>query len=109
MTFQIMQLRPDPQALATWATRQGLLSPDGDYGYALHALLNAAFGELVPRPFRYLDPRQGLLAYTHADLEDLRLNADLAPPDVSQALGLDHLAARRYPTIWKTGRDAPAP
>ena len=43
MTFQLLRLQPDPAALAPWATRHGLLSPDGDFGYALHALLSAHY------------------------------------------------------------------
>lgn len=104
MSFQLLRLQPDPTALAPWATRHRLLSPDGDYGYALHALLGAAFGDLAPKPFHYLGGRQGLLAYTSADLEMLRLNASLAPPDVARALGLDHLDARPFPRAWQTGQ-----
>lgn len=104
MTFQLLRLQPDPAALATWATRHELLSPDGDYGYALHALLSAAFGELAPKPLRYLGGRHGLLAYTSADLDALRLHAQMAAPDVARALGLDELDARPFPTIWKTGQ-----
>jgi CRISPR system Cascade subunit CasD len=104
MSFQLLRLQPDPTALAPWATRHRLLSPDGDYGYALHALLSAAFGDLAPKPFHYLGGRQGLLAYTSADLEMLRLNASLAPPDVARALGLDHLDARPFPNAWRAGQ-----
>ncbi len=64
MSLYLLQCQPDPAALMTWATRHRLLSPDGDDGYALHALLTAAFGEQAPKPFRYLGARQGLLAYT---------------------------------------------
>lgn len=104
MSFQLLRLQPDPAALAPWATRHGLLSSDGDFGYALHALLCAAFGELAPKPFHYLGGRKGLLAYTSADLDSLRLNAALAAPDVARALGLDDLAARSFPTGWQTGQ-----
>lgn len=104
MTFQLLRLQPDPNALATWATRHGALSPDGDYGYALHALLSAAFGDLAPKPFSYLGGRQGLLAYTSAPLASLRLNAQLATPDVARALGLDELDARPFPATWQTGQ-----
>ena len=93
MTFQLLRLQPDPAALAPWATRHGLLSPDGDFGYALHALLCSTFGDLAPKPFHYLGGRQGLLAYTSADLESLCLNAALATPDVARAVGLDALDA----------------
>ena len=104
MTFQLLRLQPDPAALAPWATRHGLLSADGDFGYALHALLSSAFGDLAPKPFHYQGGQQGLLAYTSADLESLHLNAALATPDVARALGLDALDARPFPTVWKTGQ-----
>jgi CRISPR system Cascade subunit CasE len=104
MTFQLLHCRPDPLALAAWATRQRLLSPDGDYGYALHALLTAAFGEKAPKPFRYMGERQGLLAYTDRRAETLRENAALATPEVARALGLDSLATRQFPTTWHVGQ-----
>ncbi len=104
MTFQLMRLQPDPIALAAWATRHGVLSPDGDYGYALHGLLSAAFGEQAPKPFRYMDNKQGLLAYTHENLETLRQHASLAMPDVARALGLNELDARPFPNTWKEGQ-----
>ena len=104
MSFQLLRLLPDPNRLSTWATRHGALSPDGDFGYALHALLSAAFGDLAPKPFSYQGGRQGLLAYTSATQASLRLNAQLAAPDVALALGLDDLQARPFPTDWQTGQ-----
>jgi CRISPR system Cascade subunit CasE len=104
MTFQLMRLQPDAIALAAWATRHGVLSPDGDYGYALHGLLSAAFGEQAPKPFRYMGNKQGLLAYTSENLETLRQHASLATPDVARALGLDELDARSFPSAWKEGQ-----
>ena len=104
MTFQLMRLQPDSVALAAWATRHGVLSPDGDYGYALHGLLSAVFGEQAPKPFRYMGNRQGLLAYTLENLETLRQHASLAAPDVARALGLDNLDARPFPNTWKEGQ-----
>ena len=104
MTFQLLRLQPDTKALAVWATRHGVLSPDGDYGYALHGLLSAAFGEQAPKPFRYMGNKQGLLAYTLETLETLRLHASLATPDVARALGLGELDARPFPSVWKEGQ-----
>lgn len=104
MTFQLLRLQPDAKALAVWATRHSVLSPDGDYGYALHGLLSAAFGEQAPKPFRYLGGRQGLLAYTEASLDVLRMNASLATPDVARALGLNDFDARQFPSVWKEGQ-----
>ncbi|WP_043754928.1 type I-E CRISPR-associated protein Cas6/Cse3/CasE [Imhoffiella purpurea] len=104
MSLYLLHCAPDPQALAIWATRHRLLSPDGDDGYALHALLTAAFGEQAPKPFRHLGGRQGLLAYSGQSPEALRDDAALATPDVAQALGLDGLAVRAFPTSWTRGQ-----
>lgn len=104
MRFNLMHLQPDAKALAAWAVRYQVLSPDGDYGYALHCLLSAAFGDQAPQPFRFLGNKQGLLAYTPEDLETLRLHASMATPDVARALGLDVLDARPFPDTWKVGQ-----
>lgn len=103
-SLQLLRLQPDAKALAVWATRHGVLSPDGDYGYALHGLLSAAFGEQAPKPFRYMGNKQGLLAYSLENLETLQLHASLAAPDVARALGLDELDARPFPSVWKEGQ-----
>jgi len=105
----LLHTQPDPQRLAAWAARQRLLDPHGDLGYALHALLHAAFGEHAPQPFRYLDAEQGLLAYTRLSPAELVQCAALADFDVAAALGLgqtlDHagLNARPFPTQWPAG------
>lgn len=104
MSLYLLHCAPDPEALAIWATRHRLLSPDGDDGYALHALLAAAFGEQSPKPFRYLGARQGLLAYSDQAPAALHDNASLATPDVARALGLDSLAVRPFPTSWTSGQ-----
>lgn len=104
MTFNLMRLQPDAKALATWAVRYKVLSPDGDYGYALHSLLSAVFGEQAPQPFRYMGNKQGLLAYTSENLETLRQHASLATPDVARALGVDTLDARPFPATWEEGQ-----
>ena len=103
MNLHLLHLLPDPQVLSAWATRHRLLSPDGDEGYALHALLTATFGALAPKPFRYLDHRRGLLAYTDTPADQLQELAALAAPDIAQALGLNHFAARPFPTAWREG------
>ena len=104
MSLRLMHCLPDPAALATWATRHGLLSPDGDYGYALHALLTFAFGGQAPKPFRYFGARGGLLAYTYHSSEALRDNTSLATPDVARALRLDSLDTRTFPSTWLPGK-----
>ena len=105
----LLHTQPDPQRLAAWAARHRLLDSQGDLGYALHALLHAAFGDHAPQPFRYLDAEQGLLAYTRLSAAELAQCASLAELDVAAALGLGHtlhhagLSARPFPTHWAAG------
>ena len=105
----LLHTKPDPQRLAGWAARHRLLDGHGDLGYALHALLNAAFGEHAPQPFRYLDAEQGLLAYTRLSAAELAQCAALADLDVAAALGLSQtlhhagLSARPFPSQWAAG------
>ncbi len=104
MTFQLLRFRPDPTALATWASRYRLMSPDGDHGYALHALLTAVFGSNAPKPFRYLGGQRGLLAYADCTADDLQACVGLAEPEVARALGLDTLEIRQFPVCWRVGQ-----
>jgi CRISPR system Cascade subunit CasE len=104
MSLHLMRCQPDLSALAAWATRRGLLSPDGDYGYALHALLTAAFGRQAPKPFCYLGERQELLAYTSSNLDTLRESANLTTLEVARALRLDSLNSRLFPKAWRAGQ-----
>lgn len=109
MSLYLLHTQPDPQRLAAWAARRGLLAAQGDFGYALHGLLTAAFGDQAPRPFRYLDAKQGLLAYTPRTGDDLLRQAALASEDVATALGLGATArqpglrVRVFPTHWPVG------
>lgn len=105
----LLHTQPDPQRLVAWAARHRLLDTQGDLGYALHALMRAAFGENSPQPFRYLDARQGMLAYTRMSGADLTTMAALADPEVAAALGLgqtEHhggMSVRSFPTRWAMG------
>ena len=112
MSFEpiyLLHTQPDAQRLAAWAARHRLLDSQGDLGYALHALLHAAFGEHAPQPFRYLDAEQGLLAYTRLSAAELAQHAALADPDVAAALGLGQtlhhagMSARSFPAQWAAG------
>lgn len=110
MTISLMHCQPDIQRITAWAARRRYLSRQGDLGYALHALLRAAFGEQAPQPFCYLGPHRGLLAYSSLDVATLRQLAAVASPDVATVLGFDATAdnpgmtARRFPEQWTEGQ-----
>jgi len=105
----LVRLLPDLDRLARAAAAHGLIGAGGDLGYALHAALTAAFGELAPRPFllRAEIRRPEVLGYTRADPAELRetirlLAIDFA--DVVEPLRLDHIEVRGLPTDWTAGR-----
>jgi CRISPR system Cascade subunit CasE len=109
-TFNLIHCQPDLRKLVSWAARQGWLPPGGDVGYALHAALCNAFGDLAPKPFYYRDERSGLLAYSSRSTDALREAASIASPDIAALLGLDAtrggsgLSIREFPTQWAKGR-----
>jgi CRISPR system Cascade subunit CasE len=107
----LLHTRPDPRRLAIWAGRQRLIQTSGDSGYAVHALLRAAFGKDSPQPFVYQDADRGLLAYTTLHPAELARRVALADPEVAATLGLAQsedcagYAVRAFPTNWSVGTE----
>ncbi|GAA4350383.1 hypothetical protein GCM10023165_37750 [Variovorax defluvii] len=108
----LLHTQPDARLLAAWVARHHARHErqPSDLGDALHGLLRAAFGSAAPQPFRYLDERQGLLAYTSLDADAMRAQVALADPLAAQTLGLgatDRHAGYRlrpFPTQWRAGQ-----
>ena len=106
----LVHMQPKLYRLLPWADRQGLISNKGhgDLGYAFHAALRAAFSDIAPQPFSYRE-NQGLLAYSENG-EAIKAAAALAPPEISDMLGLDEspqspgLLVRSFPSVWKEGQ-----
>lgn len=111
-SLYLLHTQPDTRLLATWVARhhQRHERQPSDLGDALHGLLRAAFGKAAPQPFRYLDERRGLLAYTALDADALRMQVALADPLAAQTLGLgangqhDGYRLRPFPTEWPQGQ-----
>ena len=107
----LLHTQPDARLLSAWVARHHARHErqPSDLGDALHGLLRAAFGDAAPQPFRYLDERQGLLAYTRMDAEAMRRYVALADALVAQTLGLgasgvqDGFRLRPFPTQWPAG------
>lgn len=106
--LHLLHTQPDARLLAAWVARHHARHErqPSDLGDALHGLLRAAFGEAAPQPFRYLDERRGLLAYTALDADAMRTQVALADPLAAQTLGLgangqhDGYRLRPFPTHW---------
>lgn len=103
----LLRLQPDMGALARWAaaTRQAALREDA--GYLLHGAMQAALGELAPRPFtvRRRADRVEVIGYTCAEPDALQRALQLPPADTqaADALGLRDMAMDTLPADWRRG------
>jgi CRISPR system Cascade subunit CasE len=108
----LLHTRPDARLLAAWVARHHArhAHAPADLGDALHGLLRAAFGDCAPQPYRYLDERQGLLAYTPLTPAAVREKVAFADAEAASALGLsatiahDGCNVRPFPTQWPAGK-----
>lgn len=104
MTLHLVRIGIHVRALAGFAVARRL--SDEDLGYALHAALLARFGDVAPRPFRFLPDHESgphLLGYVH-DRDAFEDAAALPPVDAAlQELfdGAPRLQA--MPEAWREG------
>lgn len=107
MSLHLLRFRPDFARLIQWANAHHVLPSraDDDMGYALHAILTAAFGRAAPSPFAFLrEPGRPpeLLAYAGMAASEM---CNLAcAPEVDVALGLSGMASKEMPTRFAVGR-----
>ena len=110
MTLYMLQFTPDLPKLVRWAETQLLLHPraEDDLGYALHALLKAAFDTLTPAPFALLrNPGRPakLLAYSAHPGAALRDHATtFAEPFVATLIGVPEMVDKQMPDRFVIGR-----
>jgi CRISPR system Cascade subunit CasE len=106
--LHLLRIPVDPPQLLRFAAAHGITQEDETLGYTLHAWLAALFGAHAPKPFRYFERRQEILAYATEDAETLIAHAQFfAKPDAWAALGadgVDGVAGKPMPTAWRAGR-----
>jgi CRISPR system Cascade subunit CasE len=108
--LQMIECHLDQTALLRFLRAQGLDDPrhGPDLGYGVHAWLKAAFGDLVPRPWRLLADRNRparVLGYgaapAEALIESLR---GFGEPAVQAVCPPEGIAGKAMPH-WKAGRE----
>ena len=99
------------QAFHRWAGRRRLAVRNAfDPGFAMHTLLVESFGDLAPRPFRFVIPRDRslpgvLYGYSPHDADTLRdAAAAFADPLQSDALPPGSLQSKAMPVSWEPGQ-----
>jgi CRISPR system Cascade subunit CasE len=102
----MLRLAPDWLRLSAWAAGQGLLGARDEMGYAVHAALVAAFGEITPKPFRLHEWAGAAMVYAYSAEPGSALQERarrFAEPEVWQALDLDELAGKQMPDTFASG------
>ncbi|MFN8717768.1 MAG: type I-E CRISPR-associated protein Cas6/Cse3/CasE [Gemmatimonadaceae bacterium] len=110
--LHMLSFSPDASRFARFAARERLLPTGEDTGYAWHAVLSAAFGADVPKPFTWFPPRtrEGgsggrLLCYSGHHLDVLRVRAEeFADPLFLDILRMDDASVKSMPTRYAEGR-----
>lgn len=104
----MIDMHLDSAKLMRFAHMQGHpLAPDEDFGYAAHAWLAAALGDLAPKPFRLFERRNGLhlLGYAQHGVRELCDHAHtFAEPVATEVCRWASVAGKSMPDIWTNGR-----
>ncbi len=80
-----------------------------DEDHAMHCLLTETFGELAPKPFRLIVPRNHssgcLYGYARTDADELRDAAGtFADPAHANILPVETIESKPMPTEWRAGK-----
>ncbi len=102
---------PNIGQLIRFATREHLLPPGGDLGYAFHTVFSGALGELSPKPFAWCAPgtRSGgsggrVLCYSSSPLPALMEHASsFAEPTLRTLLNVESAASKAMPDEFAEG------
>ena len=103
--LQMVRAQIESREFRRWMGEKRLRDPD----HAMHCLLTECFGELAPKPFRTILPRDGsngiLYGYGRSDADALRESVAMcADPLQSRILPGDKLDTKSMPTLWQVGR-----
>lgn len=103
--LHLLRIPVQPPKLLQFATQHGVVQEDETMGYVLHAWLTALFGEKAPKPFRYFERRNEVLAYSshHAALMLEHAQA-FASPQAWNALDVDNFMSKPMPAVWSAGQ-----
>lgn len=109
--MHMIELPLDAAALTRFAWYQGHAASqsngDEDFGYAAHAWLSAALGDLAPHTFRLLENRRGLrlLGYTQSNADALVEHAHtFALPEALTVCDWSSATSKEMPGKWQAAR-----
>jgi CRISPR system Cascade subunit CasE len=104
-SLHLLRIPVHAPRLLRFAAEHGITQEDETLGYTLHAWLTALFGEQAPKPFRYFERRNELLAYAPTDAATLLEQARaFASPQAWAALDAEGVVNKPMPEHWKSGQ-----
>ena len=104
-TLQMIRAEVDVREFQRWMGNKRLQDPD----HAMHCLLKECFGDLAPKPFRLIAPRESgrgcFYGYAAANADALREAANtFADPLQLRALPLSSFDSKPMPSEWSAGK-----
>ena len=104
-SLQMVRAQIESREFRRWMGEKRLRDPD----HAMHCLLMECFGDLAPKPFRTILPRDGsngiLYGYGRSDASVLRDSVAMcADPLQSRILPGDKLDTKSMPNFWQVGK-----
>ena len=104
-TLQMVRAEINVRDFQRWMGSRRLQDPD----HAMHCLLTECFGDLAPKPFRLIIPRDGstgcLYGYGQGDADALREIASIyADPLQSRVMLASTIDSKPMPSEWQVGK-----
>ena len=111
-TLHMIRANMDILEFHRWADNKGFIEHGAlDEGFAMHCLLKESFGELAPKPFRLIIPRNRggrtgtLYGYAECDSEALRdAAATFCDPLQEKVLPPSSISSKLVSSAWKSGQ-----
>lgn len=103
--LHLLRIPVQAPQLLRFAAEYGITHEDETLGYTLHAWFAALFGDAAPKPFRYFERRQEVLAYVQTDAKMLLEHAQtFATPQAWAALDPQGVVSKPMPSAWQPGQ-----
>ena len=103
--LHLLRIPVNAPRLLRFAAEYGITQEDETLGYTLHAWFEALFGNHAPKPFRYLERRNEVLAYATQESATLLEHAQaFATPQAWAALHATDVASKPMPAAWRTNQ-----
>jgi CRISPR system Cascade subunit CasE len=103
--LHLLRIPIDARRLLRFAMEHGITQEDETLGYTLHAWFAALFGDMAPKPFRYMERRSEVLAYAESDADTLLEQAQaFASPQAWSALDIAGVASKPMLGAWRGGQ-----